>query len=410
MGKLALFDHGFLQACRSFRVVGGAAARLESRCLQAYCSRHLRQGGAAATSTGTTPPRQGSVSLAEREGYGLRPFAASKELPMTQRTLTALYDTRGAAETARDGLVALGVPSDQIAVRGTEEGAASATTGEEDRGFWASLSDLFMPDEDRSTYTEGVRRGGYLLTTHVPEGMEDQALEVLERSDPVDLDQRAESWRQEGWTGSQAGAAASTTGGATGAAAVAGAVPSGTAYRAEGPGVAEAGAVSAAGEERRSDLGTEGLGATTASTTNAAGEEVIQAAEEQLRVGKREVGRGGVRVRSYVTERPVEQQVELQQERVTVERRPVDRELAPGEVAFQERTIEAVERGEEAVVSKTARVTEEIGLRKDVERETETVRDTVRKQEIEVEDERAGSSSSARTERVATPRDSTDDR
>ena len=62
--------------------------------------------------------------------------------------------------------------------------------------------------------------------------------------------------------------------------------------------------------------------------------------------------------------------------------------LAPGDAAFEERTIEAVERGEEAVVSKTARVTEEIGLRKDVERETETVRDTVRKQEVEVEDDR----------------------
>ena len=208
-----------------------------------------------------------------------------------------------------------------------------------------------------------MRRGGYLLTARVPEGLEDQAVDALERHDPVDLDQRAESWRQEGWTGYQAGAT-STDAGAT------------------------AGAVSSASEARRSDLGAGGSGAATATTTNAAGEEVIQAAEEQLRVGKREVGRGGVRVRSYVTERPVEEQVELRQERVTVERRPVDRELAPGEAAFQERTIEAVERGEEAVVSKTARVTEEIGLRKDVERETETVRDTVRKQEVEVEDER----------------------
>ena len=297
---------------------------------------------------------------------------------MTERTITALYDTRGAAETARDGLVALGVPTHQVAIRGTGEGAARATTGEEDGGFWASLSDLFMPDEDRSTYAEGMRRGGYLLTTHVPADLEDQALEVLERSDPVDLDQRAESWRQEGWTGYRAGATSTDAGAATAGAAVSG-----------------------AGELRRPDLGAGGA----ATTTNAAGEEVIQAAEEQLRVGKREVGGGRVRVRSYVTERPVEEQVELRQERVSVERRPVDRELAPGEAAFQERTIEAVERGEEAVVSKTARVTEEIGLRKDVERETETVRDTVRKQEIEVEDERAaGSSGSTGEVRPATPR------
>jgi len=95
-----------------------------------------------------------------------------------------------------------------------------------------------------------------------------------------------------------------------------------------------------------------------------------------------------VRVRSYVTERPVEEQVELRQEHVSIERRPVNRELAPGDAAFEERTIEAVERGEEAVVSKTARVTEEIDLRKDVEHATETVRDTVRKQEVEVEDDR----------------------
>ena len=67
----------------------------------------------------------------------------------------------------------------------------------------------------------------------------------------------------------------------------------------------------------------------------------------------------------------------------------MDRALAPGDAAFTERTIEAVERGEEAVVSKTARVTEEIGLRTDVEQETETVRDTLRKQEVEVEDDRA---------------------
>jgi stress response protein YsnF len=107
-----------------------------------------------------------------------------------------------------------------------------------------------------------------------------------------------------------------------------------------------------------------------------------------------------VRVRSYVVEQPVEEQVDLRQERVTIERRPVNRELQPGDAAFVERTIEAVERGEEVVVAKSARVVEEIGLRKDVERETETIRDTVRRQEVEVEDDRG-------TDRVSTSRNST---
>ncbi len=108
--------------------------------------------------------------------------------------------------------------------------------------------------------------------------------------------------------------------------------------------------------------------------------------EEQLRVGKRETGRGNVRVRSYVVERPVEEQVRLREERVTVERRPVDRPVEPGEAAFQERTIEVTETREEPVVDKTARVTGEVVVGKDVKERTETVGDTVRKTEVEVDD------------------------
>jgi uncharacterized protein (TIGR02271 family) len=155
----------------------------------------------------------------------------------------------------------------------------------------------------------------------------------------------------------------------------------------------------------RADHGTAGTAAARASATGALGvtgeaatgerrgtdgDAPLQVVEEQLRVGKREVGRGSVRVRSYVTERPIEEQVELRQERVTIERRPVDRELRAGDPAFEERSIEVVERGEEAVVSKTARVVEEVAVGKEVERETETVRDTVRRQDVEVDDDRTG--------------------
>src|SRR4051794_5292016 len=123
---------------------------------------------------------------------------------MTERTLTAMYDTRGAAESARDGLMALGIPADAIAIRGTEDDR-DTTTADEDQGFWASLANLFVPDEDRHIYAEGVRRGGYLLTAQVPESTAEQAREVLERSDPVDIDERAAGWRQSGWTGYEAG-------------------------------------------------------------------------------------------------------------------------------------------------------------------------------------------------------------
>ena len=55
---------------------------------------------------------------------------------------------------------------------------------------------------------------------------------------------------------------------------------------------------------------------------------------------------------------------------------------------FQDRTIEVEEKSEEAVVSKDARVKEELVVKKDVEQRTETVSDTVRRTEVEVEDER----------------------
>jgi uncharacterized protein (TIGR02271 family) len=96
-----------------------------------------------------------------------------------------------------------------------------------------------------------------------------------------------------------------------------------------------------------------------------------------------------VRVRSYVVETPVEEQVALREERVRVERRPADRPVAAGDDAlFRERTIEATESTEEVVVSKEARVTEEMAVRKTAEERTETVSDTVRRTEVEVEDER----------------------
>src|SRR5215207_8334105 len=84
-------------------------------------------------------------------------------------------------------------------------------------------------------------------------------------------------------------------------------------------------------------------------------EERIPVAEERLNVGKREVNEGRVRVRSYVVEPPVQEQVNLRQEHVSVERRPVDRPVTEKENLFQERTIEATEKGEQAVVSKEAR-------------------------------------------------------
>ena len=90
-----------------------------------------------------------------------------------------------------------------------------------------------------------------------------------------------------------------------------------------------------------------------------------------------------------MVETPVTEDITLHSETVHLDRRPVDRTIEVGDAVFQDRTIEATEMLEEAVVSKTARVTEEIGLRKVAADQVKTVSDTVRRTEVDIEDERA---------------------
>ena len=127
---------------------------------------------------------------------------------------------------------------------------------------------------------------------------------------------------------------------------------------------------------------------TTARTGN---DDVVQVVEERLNVGKRSVSRGKVRLHAYVVETAVSENVSLRDETVTIARRPVDRAVSVSELgvdAFKDRTIEMEEIDEEAVVAKSARVVEEIGIRKDVTDRTETVRDTVRSTKVDIEDGR----------------------
>jgi len=112
----------------------------------------------------------------------------------------------------------------------------------------------------------------------------------------------------------------------------------------------------------------------------------IPIVEENVQVGKKEVETGGVRLKSRIVEKPVEENLRLREERVTVERTPVDRKATDEDLNnFQEKEIEVIEHAEVPVVSKEARVVEEVKLNKEVENRDETVRETVRKTEVDVE-------------------------
>ncbi|KAA0580840.1 YsnF/AvaK domain-containing protein [Azospirillum sp. Sh1] len=276
------------------------------------------------------------------------------------------------------GLGAGGGMGTGAAAAGTT-GYTDTTTGTGSGGMLTRLAGWGVPNQDAQVYAEGVRRGGSLLKVRLDEDDVDRAMEVLERGNVVDVEERGSAYRESGWTGYDEtadyyddrsaeeerlryspGRTTVTTSGLTGAAAA------------------------------MRDVNTE----TTRSGTSER-EEQIPIVEEQVNIGKRTVERGGVRVRTYVVETPVEEQVRLRDETVTVERRPGGMASSglggsadvPAD-AFRERTIEVTETDEEAVVSKTAHVRETVVVRKDVEERAQSVRDTVRRTEVEIEDTR----------------------
>jgi len=122
----------------------------------------------------------------------------------------------------------------------------------------------------------------------------------------------------------------------------------------------------------------------TMAATQRRDEQHIPVVEEELEVGKRQ-REERYRVRVYTTERPVEETVNLRDERVVIERRPV----ADGGTGRIEqpaaRDFEVVEKHEEPVVAKKAKVTEEVVVRKDVSERTETVSDKVRETHVDVD-------------------------
>lgn len=290
------------------------------------------------------------------------------------QNVVALFDSRDEAQSAENDLIRVGIDENSIRLVSQDSAGRAGAT---DKSLWEEIKDFFRGDsyDDRAEYEEGIRRGGVLLSAAVPEGRATEAVNVLMKHNPIDIDQRAGQWRAAGWTGtassatgSQSGASTTRTGSAAGA--------------------------STAGTASRSQ---------SAATTGAAaqGDQAIPVVEEELRVGKRQVQRG-VRIYQHVTTKPVEKQVQLRDERVTVERRAVDRPTtaaATGDMAnaFQEKSYRVTETHEEPVVEKTARVVEEVVVHKDANVRTETVRDQVRRTDVEVQRDAGNTADDART-------------
>ncbi len=286
-------------------------------------------------------------------------------------TLSAFFDNRSDAESAVERLKDAGILEDAIRfLPGYEADRDTAVVASDDRsGFWAKLEDWFFPDEDRATYAEGLRRGGLLVSVEVDDASYETAHDILDDEGSIDIEERADTWRKEGWNTQSSNEPLGAT-----------------SYDRNA-------ALNSVGQQRKFD---DDLKSVVQSSANAredtfdvgSRDETIPVVEENLRVGKRDVNNGSVRVRAYTVETPVREDVSLRNETVEIERRSVDRPLTDADNAFTDRTISAEQHHEEAVVSKDARVVEEIGIRKTATDRTETVNETVRKTEVEVEDER----------------------
>jgi uncharacterized protein (TIGR02271 family) len=122
------------------------------------------------------------------------------------------------------------------------------------------------------------------------------------------------------------------------------------------------------------------LGAATHGTTAGTGSASL--GSETRDVDKRDVQRGTARLRRHVVERPVEEQVRLRDEAVSIERRPVSGSVTVAPDAFAERTVKVTETAEEGVVSKSARAKEEVVINKDVSEGVGAVRGTARREGV----------------------------
>ena len=262
-----------------------------------------------------------------------------------ERTIVAVFDDYSTAERAAQQLTDAGIPRSSIEVESNfRTGAAGRTYDSEEHG--GGISGFFKrlfgsEDTDAGHYREALRRGNAVVCVTMRREQADRAVEILNAAEAVDIDRRVEHYRKAGYERYDENAPA---------------------YSYE---------EAAADRDRFRESGEGGS---------------VPVIEEELEVGKRTVRRGGVRVYSRVVDQPVEEDVELREERVTVDRRAVDRPVERGELSgLRDQSIEVHEVTEEPVVQKRARVREEVVVGKETNTRTEKVRDTVRRTEVEVE-------------------------
>jgi uncharacterized protein (TIGR02271 family) len=256
---------------------------------------------------------------------------------MSYEKIVTLFDTAQHAEAAKGNLAKAGFSTDDMSiVSGTELPKSGNALREP--GLWHRLFGGEIEQHEAEVYSKAVENGGVVLTVRADDAEVPKAMGILNQHNMVDVQERA---LQHGLLEDHE------------------AVPVAPAVAAAIPATPLMGDVSK--------------------------EQVLRLAEEQLEVGKKLVEQGTTRIRRFVTEKPVEASVTLHEEHAEVVRRAVTDPSYVQDIDWSDTTVEVIETAEQAVVSKSSHIAEEVVVGKTGSDRVETVHDTVRRQQVDVE-------------------------
>src|SRR5215510_15953799 len=206
------------------------------------------------------------------------------------KTVIGLFDEKNEAMRAYSALAHEGYAQADLDILTSDDS--------DDRPKLAHMRE-WIPEPDVTTYLEGVKHGGTIITANVADSAATRAAEIMSGYKMVNINARANELKK-------------TT---------------------------------------RSDLKL---------SDPAKDDNVLEVIEEQLEVGKESVERGRMRIYNVMSEREVSQDVGLRDETIRVNRRPANRAVKIDPDLFKPRSFEMIETDEIAKVGKTARVIEEV--------------------------------------------------
>ena len=264
---------------------------------------------------------------------------------MEFETLVAAFDTKDHATAAVNALKAGGFHSDDIdIVDSSSLAAGKSATDPKQAGIWQRLFGDDINKYEANVYSDTIKGGGTVVAVRVPPDQVAQASGILDLHHPISIPDRA--------------------------------ITSGFAPVAH--------VESATKEIASVPLAADQAVAVTPKLAAVHGD-TLRLAEEQLQIGKKMVETGKTRVRRFTTEREVDQDVTLHEEHAEVLRKALSQPAELKDIDWADSTLEVVETKEQALVNKTARVVEEVSLRKKGDDHVETIHEKLRRQQAEVQ-------------------------